>query len=164
MLMQRTQDLGPTEHEEIFKILNMSGIDHTQNNNGVFINLSRVPDDVVDRVQNFVDFCFDNKHDLDEYDKRLNECKLSNNYDRIRGTKPDTEDDAGTDEPKASPVQFAPAPALPPPSDTLTSVAKRIMNSKFHQAKKKYAKKRVVDRKNDDMSSHDLLPEPYLIA
>lgn len=82
-LTHRIHGLGPTEHEEIFKILKAAGVNHTQNQNGVFINLSSVDDAVVDRIRAFVEFCYENKRKLDEYDKRLNECKITQRFDDL---------------------------------------------------------------------------------
>ena len=166
-LMLLTQELGATEHAEIFKILQGNGVSHTQNNNGVFVNLSRVPDAVLEQVDRFVGFCIDNKHDLDEYDKRLNECKLSNNYDRFLG--PSSTDAEAACAPMAS-RQPQPAAAEPyrpfahAPPASVTSIAKRIMNSKFHQATKRFSKRRVADRKASDavdLASNELVAEPY---
>jgi hypothetical protein len=180
-LMQRTQHLGSTEHAEIFKLLEDGGVNHTENNNGVFVNLSSVPDDVMWKVQHFVDFCYNNKRDLDEYDKRINECKLNQNFEKMTssvcesgasagadgagadGATPATvvaDDTAKLEQASTTQHPFASAAAV------AASIAKRLVNSKFHQAKKKYAKKRVVDKKNDmvDMASHDLYPEPYLVG
>jgi hypothetical protein len=188
LLMQRTQELGATEHEEIFKILQAHKIDHTQNSNGVFVNLNKVSDDIIDKVQRFVDFCFDNKHDLDEYDKRLNECKMSQNYDRFLGRdaagREAGEDDSDSDAPRGAGSQVAPtqgAPGVLPPTSPPQPVreatvapgpppawmmcTKRMLNSKFHLAKKKFSKRRVPDRKGDgpDQTSNDLAPEPFVL-
>ena len=199
LLMQRIQELGSTEHEEIFKILQRNNVNHTQNNNGVFVNLSSVDDDVVEQVQRFVDFCFHNNHELDEYDKRINECKISQNYDRFMGLAPhaDAPADAPADLSVPTPdLETAPAPSEPTPSAgppgtqavvlqtgvqtggggqtgqtgggppaVVASVAKRIMNSKFHQATKRFAKKKVVPGDKGggglDASTNELVPEAY---
>jgi hypothetical protein len=81
--MQRTSALGPTEHQEMFRMLQRHGVQFTKNSNGVFVNLSHVDDAVIAELQAFVDFCLDNKTSLDEYDKRINACKLSHNYDSL---------------------------------------------------------------------------------
>lgn len=196
-LIRRTQELGPTEHGEIFKILTSHGIDHTQNSNGIFVNLSRVPDEVLDKVQRFVEYCVENKHDLDEYDKRLNECKRSQDYERFMGVMPNNSADGNnahvvttTTEAATSSDQVLklssvavtdPLPAAAPPyggpkigprgdSVVVTSVAKRILNSKFHQAKKKYSKRKVTAERrthatdgNSNASAALLKPEPYLV-
>lgn len=150
-LMQRTQDLGPTEHEEIFKIIRDCDVEHTQNNNGVFVNLTRVSDDVVDRVRRFVDFCIENKQDLDAYDKRLNECKLMQSFDKLTT--------------QASEF-LAPAGKAPTASEVSAQTfsvagAKRMTQSRFHLAKKYYTKKRVSDRRTaeNDASANELVPD-----
>lgn len=76
LLVQQVQELGPTEHEEIYNLLNGAGLDHMRNRNGVFFNLTNVPDELMHRLQTFVTFCITNKTRLDEYDKLLNERKL----------------------------------------------------------------------------------------
>jgi hypothetical protein len=167
LLMQRTQELGPTEHEEIFKILQRHDVGHTQNNNGIFVNLSTVPDAVVAEVQRFVDFCFDNKQEMDDYDKRINECKLSQNYDKFMGVESTAEGAEARVEVPQQPSAAAAAAssvvvAASPPA-VVASVTKRIMSSKFHQAFKRFSKKRV-DRKAADsteQSLNELVAEPY---
>jgi hypothetical protein len=76
LLMQRVQELGSTEHEEIYNIIQKHGVGFMENNNGLFVNLSSVSDEVLRKIQEFVAFCMANKSSLDEYDKNLNECKL----------------------------------------------------------------------------------------
>lgn len=78
-LIDRISLLSDTEHNEIFKLLREHNIPFTQNRNGVFLNFKNVPDDIVEVIDQFVTFCYANKKDLDEYDKRLIECKLNNN-------------------------------------------------------------------------------------
>ena len=78
-LIEKIAQLSATEHEEILKIVRQySNIAYSQNRNGVFINLKTVPNDLVCKINEFVQFCLENKEHLDEYDKRINECKLGN--------------------------------------------------------------------------------------
>ena len=77
-LYDRINTLSSTEHEEILKIVKSHGITCSQNKNGIFFNLSAVNDDVVKEIDNFVVYCMSNKQELDEYDKIINECKMSN--------------------------------------------------------------------------------------
>ena len=184
LLMQRIQDLGPTEHEEIFKMLQADAVEHTRNKNGVFVNLSALADDLVDRLATFVAFCMDNKADLDEYDKAINEQRY--NAPRRPASPPATRAAPPTSSQNRplegshcalSPSSSdAPAidgsPALPPsapsssaqPAGSGLEGSKRVENAQFYQAKKRYAKRRVQDRKADahvDMQTNDLLPEEY---
>jgi Bromodomain extra-terminal - transcription regulation len=76
-LTEKIRGLGKTEHEELLRILKAHSIQYTQNNNGVFVNISMVEDGVIRQMQKFVDFCFMNMQELDDYDKRLNDCKAA---------------------------------------------------------------------------------------
>lgn len=60
ILTQRIGELGSTEHREIYGIIKQHNIEHTRNNNGVFINMTVLPNDVVDVIHKFVAFCHDN--------------------------------------------------------------------------------------------------------
>lgn len=89
LILDKVRLLGPTEHQEIFQMLQTHGIAHSSNSNGVFINLSTVPDDVLATVKAFVDYCADNKKTLDEYEKRLQECKITHKFDQITSSDRD---------------------------------------------------------------------------
>ena len=54
------------EHEEIFKIILEHDINYTKNNNGVFINLSKVNDDIIDKIQERITFYQKNSEYLDK--------------------------------------------------------------------------------------------------
>jgi hypothetical protein len=84
-LVQRIGDLGTTAHGEIFRKIKAHGVGHTPNKNGMFINLSVVSNTLIDEIGAFVDYCIDNDRDLEEYDKRLNECKLSQRFEELPG-------------------------------------------------------------------------------
>jgi Bromodomain extra-terminal - transcription regulation len=82
-LGEKINSLGGTEHMEIFKILKTHNISFSENKNGVFFNLTTLPDDVLAAIETFVSYCYENKEQLDEYDKRLNECKYRNNINNM---------------------------------------------------------------------------------
>ena len=172
LLRQRVNDLGLTEHREIFNILRRHNVAYTPNINGVFVNLSLVDAGVLQQISSYVDYCVLNKSRLDEYDKRRNECTLSHNYASFVAPDPSgtpgaadhaadpapggTADPGPTPDPGGRP---APPPAeeptsLPQPIPSLPTI-KRIVNSKFNLAKKKYARKKVVekDRRADSSSA-----------
>ncbi len=75
VLAEKIKQLGQTEHDELLRILKSHNVPFTQNSNGVFINISAVADAAIAQLDEFVKFCMDNMQELDEYDKRLNECK-----------------------------------------------------------------------------------------
>jgi len=82
-LVQRIQTLDNTDHEEIFAKLKAHGIPHSQNTNGAFVNLTFVPCGVIAEIDAFVDYCTKNQRALDEYDMKLNACKLHQKYDTL---------------------------------------------------------------------------------
>lgn len=77
-LAEQIGSLGNTEHLEILKIIRQYSINHSENNNGVFFNMTSLTDDIIEKIHDFVRYCYDNKHTLDEYDRKLHECKYSN--------------------------------------------------------------------------------------
>lgn len=208
LILDKVRLLGPTEHKEIFSLLQAHHIAYSSNSNGVFINLSTVPDDVLTTVKAFVDYCAMNKTGLDEYEKRLQECKITHRFDNISTL-------SEMCEPPPCPVDACPAPmpmamamamamppplpppppmplplplSLPPPLPTQThpsvtfSLGQRIQppcppcvnslpsvltNSRFQATKKRFARRKIVDKKNvsaGDGSGAEaavLLPECY---
>jgi hypothetical protein len=55
--------MGESEHEQLLKILNTHGCRHTENSNGVFINLAHAPPECVYQMQQFARFWKDkNQH------------------------------------------------------------------------------------------------------
>ncbi len=77
-LMEKVNELGATEHMEIYKIIVEQKVPTTENNNGVFFNLTTLSKETFDRIEEFVQYCFDNKKELDRYDQKLHECKYYN--------------------------------------------------------------------------------------
>lgn len=76
-LLQKVNQLGKTEHTEIFSICRQHSVNVTETRlNGVFFNLTTLPDKVFSEIEDFVNYCHANKTALDEYDQKLQECKF----------------------------------------------------------------------------------------
>jgi hypothetical protein len=82
-LVDKICALSATEHREIFKILSEHNISYSQNKNGIFFNISTIPDDVVDEINGLVRFCINQQQELEQYDMKINECKLTTNIQRV---------------------------------------------------------------------------------
>lgn len=82
-LSEKINSLGNTEHLEIYKIIQENGVSFTENNNGIFFNLTTLSEEVLNIITNFVHYCCENKTELDAYDKKLKECKYRNNINNI---------------------------------------------------------------------------------
>lgn len=62
------QQLDTTEMEELFKMLHRNGCQYTTNNNGVFINLSRLSEDLLDRIEKYIEFCNESRQNVKRYE------------------------------------------------------------------------------------------------
>lgn len=74
-LVSAIDDLSITEIEEIFKMLNTTDFAYTCNNNGIFINLVWMPDDLLENIEKYVEFC---KKSQSEINKFENICDILN--------------------------------------------------------------------------------------
>lgn len=77
-LLEKINHLGGTEHAEILRIIKEHGVTVTENKNGVFFNMTTLQPDTFQVVEEFVNYCYDNKIELDKYDQKLHECKYFN--------------------------------------------------------------------------------------
>ncbi len=60
-------DLGrisSIEQKEVFRIIKDSGIEYSENHNGVFFDVSKLPGEVYNKIQDFINFCKKNGEDF----------------------------------------------------------------------------------------------------
>jgi hypothetical protein len=180
-LFEKINSLSKTEHEEIYKILKKHNtnnpdflINFSRNKNGIFFNLSDINDVLFEELDNFVTYCINNKKDLDDYDKKINECKINNNYNNIIHINLESypkeelyqekmlEDwNMIITDPK-SVVRVA--NYVERLMNDRDRIGKKKMNVKFNNARKKFAKRVVNEKKIDADGFKDLEPESYLIT
>lgn len=185
LLFEKINKLSKTEHEEIYKILvkfnttdKVNSICFTRNKNGVFFNLSGINDILYEQLDNFVNYCIGNQKNLDDYDKKINECKINNNYtniihinfetlpkehNEIKKMNSETQDwNAILTDAKSIQRISTYVEKLMTDKD---KVGKKKVNIKFNIAKKKFAKKVYSEpNKKFDIDNTTLLTsEPYLI-
>lgn len=171
-LFEKINGMTKTEHEEIFKIIrsNNNDVGYSKNKNGVFFNMSSLDSDTISKIDSFVNYCMNNKKDLDDYDKKINECKINNNLTHIipRGledvTKPVPQIDdwsSITNEPKSIQkiTQF-----IEKLMSDYEKIGKKKVNQKFSNAKKKYSKKACVERKFETEDNIEMVADRYLIG
>ena len=164
-LNDKITSLSAMEHEEIFKILRecMPDCNYTKNTNGIFFNMSSFSDDIMHRIETFISFCTDNKKELDEYDKRLKECKvvtvesehthtLEQDLDMAQEVTKDVLDHSWrrmlTDNEEAAAI----AKAL----YNTDRMAKKKVYTKFHAAKKRFSKRIANDKRADNELLNEL--------
>lgn len=168
VLFEKINSLSKTEHEEIFKIIK-DKISFSKNKNGVFFNLSNLDENIIEEINSFVSYCINNKKDLDDYDKKINECKINNNFNNIMG-----ESDVSCVKAPLIEVEDWNAIATETKSvSKITSfiekilsdhekIGKKKINVKFNNAKKRYAKKAAQNLIADDDT--ELQHDEYVIT
>merc|ERR1712072_1269384 len=85
--------LSETEHIEIFKIIKNETDKFTENNNGIFINLSNLSDKIILKIVDFVNYCIKNKKMLDNEKKERDSIIEIVNSKDIENSDPESVDD-----------------------------------------------------------------------
>jgi len=85
-LVKAVESLSKTETEELFKMIHKKTANYTRNNNGIFINLAWVTDDIIEEMENYIQFCTSSRIELKKYESI---CDVLNNS--IKNTKSDTQ-------------------------------------------------------------------------
>jgi hypothetical protein len=127
-------NLNQNELEEIFKIIYKSNNNYTKNNSGILLNLSTMNDDLLEQIDNYINFCIKSHKEINKYEV------LCNNFSDVINTKEKVEDTY---------LEIA-------------NKNKQKISSymKFYLLKKKFAKQTAtVNNKNDKTLTH----EEYLI-
>lgn len=94
--------MGESEHEQLLKILNTYGCRHTENANGVFVNLAHVPAACVHQMQQLARFWKDQNQHIHQSEQARIELQQAIGGYRDR-TAPLTDDDhSGTNNPPAA--------------------------------------------------------------
>jgi hypothetical protein len=75
-LVTAIEKISQNEVEEIFKMIHMYGCSYTKNNNGLFINLTRIPDELLSKIEQYVKFCNRSQTELKKYESI---CHVLNN-------------------------------------------------------------------------------------
>jgi hypothetical protein len=73
------ENLSDIELKEILKIVSNTNCKITRNHNGIFLNLSKLNDDVVKEIYNYIQFCKKSNDELDYYEdikNNLNTCNI----------------------------------------------------------------------------------------
>ena len=74
-LLELVKNLSNIEYNEIFNIIQENNCQYSGNNNGIFINLQNVSDEIIDKIFNFLEFIKKKKEELNEKDVVLENIK-----------------------------------------------------------------------------------------
>ena len=67
-LVASVENISQNEMEEIFKMIHTHGCSYTRNNNGLFINLAWIPEDLLKELEQYVKFCTRSQTELKKYE------------------------------------------------------------------------------------------------
>ena len=86
--------LSENEHIEIFKIIRDETDKFTENNNGIFINLSKLSNPTIIKIVDFINYCINNKTLLDlDKKKRESIIEIVNSKEREINSETEEEDE-----------------------------------------------------------------------
>jgi len=136
--------LSNNEILEIFKIVNSNNTKYTKNNNGIFINLKWIEEDILNKINDYIEFSLKSQNEMNKYEKIKNSL---NDTINIKDKIIDDMEDINT-----SNLQT---------SNTIHISKSKISSSmKFYLLKKKFMKPCLLQHSIID---NDLTYEEYLL-
>ncbi len=75
-VLQELKKLVKSEQEQIFFILKRYKVEYSENSNGVFFDLNRVPKEPFDEIQKFLTFCQTNRNNFEARDREMESSRL----------------------------------------------------------------------------------------
>lgn len=145
-LVATIQQLEKTEVEELFKMLHVNGCRYTTNNHGVFMNLSWLTDDILQKIETYVAFCVRSKSEVQRYESL---CDVLNK--NIQAQPKHAMLKSGQDALSATPNNSAVI------QEKKTTASRVSSSMKFYLLKKRFAKHNVVG----NSLRNDLAVESY---
>jgi hypothetical protein len=67
--------LVKSEQEELYRILKRGNFEVTENTNGVFFDLSKLPQSLFEQIIKFIEFCSQNRLRFEERDKEMDSLR-----------------------------------------------------------------------------------------
>ena len=77
VFLDELKRLVVSEQEEIFRILKRGCCEYSENTNGVFFDVSRVPVAVFQEMKKFIIFCQANRKNFEERDREMEDSRLN---------------------------------------------------------------------------------------
>lgn len=131
-------NLNQNEIEEIFKIIYKNNNIYSKTNNGVNINLSLLNLDMLEKINNYIDFCIKSHSEINKYEI------ICNNYSDVINKDKNEETDLNFNN----------------ITDKVIITKQKISSyMKFYLLKKKFQKQMPINHRNDKPLNH----EEYLI-
>ncbi len=74
-LREKIKKCSEFEMKEIFKLI--SGLNHTQNKNGIFVDMKQFDQNMIEKIENLLEYFETNNNNDKERENLLNEIKLN---------------------------------------------------------------------------------------
>jgi hypothetical protein len=68
----KINDMTSNEIEEIFKIIYKNNNYYTKNNNGISLNLNTLDDEILNKINNYINFCIKSHNEINKYEDMCN--------------------------------------------------------------------------------------------
>ena len=150
-LVNKILKLSKIQQNEVFNIIKNEGINYSSNNNGIFINLTKIDIDLISKINVYIDYLKSNQENLNriedyyntitmynENEKKLYKIVNFDEYINLQNTK-----------------------FLENIKNDLNLKKKKEINSKFINTIKKYQRLLFLNYEHDNLN--DLSKENYLI-
>jgi len=137
--------LSINEMLEIFKIINSNNTKYTKNNNGIFINLKWIDEDILNKINDYIEFSLKSQNEMTKYEIIKNNLNDSINF------KEKSIDD---NEKKNNNVSVI--------NTTISNKSKISSSMKFYLLKKKFIKPININNVST-IPDNNLTYEEYLI-
>jgi hypothetical protein len=85
-LRDQIEELGKHHHLEILRLIKFHNVPYNENQNGVFINLSNSPPELIDKLTTYLDYAALQKTEIDEGESQREELKESLNVSNVLKT------------------------------------------------------------------------------
>ena len=131
------------EIDEIFKILYKNNSTYTQNNNGIFVNLNWIDENILLQIYNYINFCLTSQSEINKYE-------IMKNMITDTMINKDKQDERNINNISTSNLV----------NNSFIKAAKMSSSMKFYLLKKKFLKKNNIHSNN---TNNVLMHEEYLI-
>ena len=70
VFLEELKTLVKSEQEEMFRIIKAEKIEYSENSNGIFFDVSSIPDSSVEKMKQFMEFCRKNRADFADREEK----------------------------------------------------------------------------------------------
>jgi hypothetical protein len=148
--------LTDNENLELFKIILDANANYTKNNNGVFLNLNWIDEDLLIKINNYIIFCIKSQNEISKYELMKT---LLNDSINTKENNGDIENNLSTDNDN---TEFKTIVALNDGPINISSQKQKFSSSmKFYLLKKKFMKQNNIC---NICLENELTYEDYLIT